>query len=118
MYITVYNIYLTQQTGQLGQPITSDAHGIPLSHGAGTNALVKLDTGLVPLEDRPLQAATVEGDDLLGQLDEQTLAIALASRGRLDKQILKVDARLGSPCAIVVEVQGHADCLALFVVNQ
>lgn len=114
----LFFISLVQQLGQLGETGARDSHGIPLAHSGSTNALVELDAGLVPLQDRPFQAASVHGDNFLGQLDEQTLAVALAALRRLDEEVLEVNSGLGAPRAVVVEVQSHGDGLALLVVEE
>lgn len=109
---------LVQQTSQLGQALAVHPHADPLVHGRGADGLVELDARLVPLEDGPLEAATVHGDDLLGQLDQQLLAVALFALRGPDKEVLEVDAALGAPGAVVVKVQGHAGGRAGLVEQQ
>ncbi|CAG9953934.1 unnamed protein product [Clonostachys rosea f. rosea IK726] len=78
-----------------------------------SDALIELDTWLVPLEHDPLQPPTVHGQHLPAQLHQQPLTISLAAILGSDKQILEVDASLGPPGAVVVEIERHACGFAL-----
>ena len=98
-----------QHLGQLIQRRPINPHPQPLRHPLCPNTLVKLDARLIPLQNTPLQPRPLHSHHLFRQLHQQLLPVPLPSLRRLDKQVFEVDAWLGAPGAVVVEVEGHAD---------
>ena len=67
----------------------------PVGHHGRAHALVEADRVLVPVEHAPFEAAAAALDGEPRQPLEQRLADALAALGRLDEQVLEIEARAG-----------------------
>lgn len=80
----------------------------------GANALVEIDGWFVPLEHAPVQPTSVHRDHFLGELNQQLFAVPLLALALPDVQVLEVDARLGAPGAVVVEIQSDPGFNALW----
>lgn len=99
---------VTGAKSQISQalPINSQLH--PSRHLHCTQALVELQTRLVPLQTAPLQSPTIDLEHLLRQRAYQQLPVSSLSVLRSHEQVLQIYARLTSPGAIVIEVHRHA----------
>lgn len=87
-------------------PLDSQPH--PLIHPLRTQALVKAERTLVPLQTAPLQTATIDAQQLGRQRAQQQLSVSALAVRRPHKQIFEVDSRGGAPRAVVVEEERHA----------
>ena len=73
---------------QILQIIAINSHGLPIFHLLGPNSrLIEVYTGLVPLENAPLQPSTIDPLALLGQLLEEERSIPTPPELRSDEQI-------------------------------
>src|SRR5262249_25888373 len=98
-------IAVTRQSLDL---LARESENGPLVHWLGAERLVELDRGSVPVQHRPLHAATpaLVGD--LRERDEQRLAQALAARRRTHVEVLEVQPVTPQPRGVVHEEEGEA----------
>jgi len=89
-------------------PINPHAH--PLIHHRRPHGLplIELDAWPVPLQDTPLQPASLHLHYFPRQLRQQEPRIPLPPLGLPDEQVLEVDPRRGAPGAVVVEIERQA----------
>src|SRR6188508_334371 len=79
--------------GERGQRRAGDAADAPVGHDGRAHALVEADRAFVPVEDAPFEAAATARRGEAGEVLEQGLANALAALGRLDEEVLEIEAR-------------------------
>jgi hypothetical protein len=87
-------------------------HG-PFVQGASAEGPVELESGCVPVEDGPLDAAVAAIDGDPSQRGQQSPSVAAAPVFGADVQVLEVDAVTAHPCRERQEPQGEPDDLML-----
>src|ERR1700733_2590092 len=96
--------------GVAGEPL----HG-PFVHAGGSDGAVEADGGLVPVEDRPFEAAVAPLRASLGEGLQQRPAVAVAPFGLTDEKVLEVDAVAPGPRGVVQEPDRDRDDLPAFL---
>src|SRR3954468_9595056 len=81
----------------------------PLVLRAGAEGLVEADGRGVPVQDGPFEALVAALHADAGQFGEEGLAVAGASDGGADVEVLQVDAVDAAPGGEVQEPEGEAD---------
>src|SRR5262249_6809504 len=89
--------------------VRGHAHQLPLGHELRAERLVEADRGLVPVEHAPLQAPAAAFDRELREASEQRLADAVPALGRLDEEILEIEAGLAEERRESREEEREAD---------
>src|SRR5699024_1032288 len=101
--------------GELPQPRRGQAVDAPAVHGFGTQSVVELDGGGIPVEHRPLHAAVTVTDTLLDELVQQRLAPPRLTVVGSNVEILEMDAVYPVPGGEIQKPQGEShDLPALF----
>src|SRR5215203_4844083 len=90
----------------------------PLVHRVCAYALVKPDREVVPVENRPLESATIAIYRKLRERREERVSDPMASGVRFDEKIFQEHSALGQKCRVVVEEQGEPLWLPVYARNQ
>jgi hypothetical protein len=96
--------------------IVVDAHDAPLIEKPRSQAPVEVDSGLVPVQNVPLQADAAALRGASGDFRQQGFADALPAVAGQHKQILQVNAGAAPPGGVVVEVERKARRFRLFAI--
>ncbi len=75
---------------------------------------VEVDRRLVPVEHRPLETSAAAAHRELREMQHQRLAMAAAACGRLDEQVLEIQAAPRQKGREVVEIEREADRVLVF----
>lgn len=102
---------------KISQRLTIHSQSHPIVHLHRTQAPIKLQAGLIPLQTAPLQPPTINLEHLLRERLQKTLAPTSVAVLRSHEEVFEVNSRLATPGRVVVEVEGHAGYGAGLVVG-
>jgi hypothetical protein len=94
--------------GERWEGFAGDLHALPLRLHNGSQLVVEVDRGLVPIEDAPLEARAAFGYGDSCDAGEEGFADSLPAMFGTDVEIFEVDACVAAPGGVVVEVEGKA----------
>ena len=80
-----------------GESVAGKTESRPFVHWLGADLLVERDRQLVPVENCPVEAATLAIDGNPCELTQQSESYSVLPKGRLHEEILEVKTSLAQP---------------------
>src|SRR5262245_59458048 len=99
---------MSNRVGEAGEGFSCHSIHGPIVHGYGAEVLVELNRRLIPVQDRPFEAAATAFTRKAGEVDEKGFAETAATHFRDYKEILQIQSGFAEEGRKIVEEKSEA----------